>query len=184
MASSVILRNLSCVKLTPWMHVVKAQPLRTLLSRFVSTSNKGGPKKSGGHDIPPQNPVYGGDADVFVSPNQGLRPKGSKTVEEFADPSSQKNWISYGFDYVDKSEDRFRTHAAMFTVITMIFGGVAFIFYYYPDIKMDAWASREAYLQMYRRKKLGLPLIDKNYVEPSRVPLPTEEEIGDQEIII
>jgi len=43
---------------------------------------------------------------------------------------------------------------------------------------------REAYLDIARREKQGLPPIDPYFVPPETVPLPTEEEIGDREIII
>ena len=58
-----------------------------------------------------------------------------------------------------------------------------------PDLdilffSMRDWASREAYLDMDRRKKAGLPLIDPYYVHPDQITLPTEGEIGDQEIVM
>jgi len=47
-----------------------------------------------------------------------------------------------------------------------------------------AWAQREAYLELARREEGGLPLIDANLIESSRVALPSDEELGDFEIII
>lgn len=43
---------------------------------------------------------------------------------------------------------------------------------------------REAYLQLHRREKLGLPLVDKNLIDPAKIELPSDEELGDTEIII
>ena len=47
-----------------------------------------------------------------------------------------------------------------------------------------AWAQREAYLQLENRQKLGLPLIDPNYVPVEKVQLQDEEELKDFDIII
>jgi NADH dehydrogenase (ubiquinone) 1 beta subcomplex subunit 11 len=49
---------------------------------------------------------------------------------------------------------------------------------------MRDWATREAYLEIERREKAGLPLIDPYLIPPDQVELPSEDEIGDQEIII
>lgn len=46
------------------------------------------------------------------------------------------------------------------------------------------WIAREARLELHRREKLGLPLIDKNYIDPSKIELPSDEELGDTVIII
>ncbi|GFY01953.1 hypothetical protein TNCV_5098141 [Trichonephila clavipes] len=46
------------------------------------------------------------------------------------------------------------------------------------------WISREAYLEMHRREKLGLPVVDKNYIDPEKIELPSDEELGDTDIII
>lgn len=46
------------------------------------------------------------------------------------------------------------------------------------------WAQREAYLLVREREANGLPLLDPNYVEESKIVLPSEEELGDFEIII
>ncbi|KAH3893174.1 hypothetical protein DPMN_017318 [Dreissena polymorpha] len=51
-------------------------------------------------------------------------------------------------------------------------------------LRLRAWAVREAYLEIDRREKNGLPLIDPYYVPPGNVRLPTEQEISDREIII
>ena len=47
-----------------------------------------------------------------------------------------------------------------------------------------AWAQREAYLELERREKAGLPLIDPNMIDPANIDLPSEEELADFEIII
>jgi len=47
-----------------------------------------------------------------------------------------------------------------------------------------AWEKREALLEIARRQKLGLPLISENYIDPSKIQLPSDEELGDFDIII
>ena len=49
---------------------------------------------------------------------------------------------------------------------------------------MRDWATREAYLDMHRREQEGLPLIDPYLIPPDQIVLPTEEELGDTEIVI
>lgn len=51
---------------------------------------------------------------------------------------------------------------------------------------MKEWAQREAYFEIVRREKAGLPLISKDLVDPKRAAaqLPSEEELRDVEIII
>lgn len=46
------------------------------------------------------------------------------------------------------------------------------------------WAQREAYLQLRHREAEGLPLIDPNLVDPEKIELPDDEELGKTEIII
>ncbi|VDP21962.1 unnamed protein product [Echinostoma caproni] len=66
-----------------------------------------------------------------------------------------------------------------YSVATYIFVSV-FVF----TIEWD-WAYREAYLELERRRRDGLPLIDRDLVPASRVKLPTDEELGpDFKIII
>lgn len=75
----------------------------------------------------------------------------------------------------------------------------SWIIYYYPYIEYDLffsndknschlilfnfiysgwdWAQREAFLEIDRREKLGLPYIDPNLVDPAKITLPSEEEL-------
>jgi len=47
-----------------------------------------------------------------------------------------------------------------------------------------SWEKREALLEIARREKLGLPLIDINFIDPNKIHLPSDEELGDFDIII
>jgi len=39
-------------------------------------------------------------------------------------------------------------------------------------------------LELERREKLGLPQIDENLIDPSKIHLPSDEELEDFEIIV
>lgn len=49
---------------------------------------------------------------------------------------------------------------------------------------MRNWAQREAYLILREREAQGLPAIDSNLIDPDKIELPSDEELGSQEIII
>lgn len=107
-----------------------------------------------------------------------------KTVEDFRDVSKQKNWVSWGFDTEDKEYDTNTLHATMFVTVTlcMVVGG--FFWAYAPDPFMRDWAQREAFLVLRRREAAGLEPVPRDYVDPSKIELPSDEELGDTEIII
>lgn len=93
-------------------------------------------------------------------------------------------WVSYGFDYEDKKTDRHFMHQTTFVLVSicLVCGGL--ILGYAPDPLLRDWAKREAYLRLRYREENGLPLIDRNLVDPSKFSLPTDEELGFTEIII
>lgn len=97
---------------------------------------------------------------------------------------TDKNWVSYGFDYTNKKLDRAVLHAAMFGCVTLILVWGGFYLMYLPDYNLHDWSTREAFLELHRRETNGLPLIDPNLVDPSKIKLPSDEELGDTEIII
>lgn len=66
--------------------------------------------------------------------------------------------------------------------VCLVFGGVALA--YRPDDLGRDWAQREAYLELRRREKLGLPPVDPNYIPLDQIWLPTDEELGDTEVVI
>jgi NADH dehydrogenase (ubiquinone) 1 beta subcomplex subunit 11 len=106
----------------------------------------------------------------------------SEAAEGIAE--SKKNWVSYGFDFKKEEDDRNAMHSSFFFSITLciVFGG--FLFTYYPDVMLRDWAQREAYLELRRREAQGLPPIDRNLIDPSKIVLPSDEELRDTEIII
>ncbi|XP_034251942.1 uncharacterized protein LOC117651742 [Thrips palmi] len=95
-----------------------------------------------------------------------------------------KIWVSYGFSQTNYYEDRLLTHLFMFLGISWAIMGSCWIIYYYPDMNKHEWYRREAFLELRRREAAGLPLVDPNYVPPSQIKLPSDEELGPYEIII
>lgn len=100
------------------------------------------------------------------------------------DVNKNKNWISYGFSINDYDEDRHFTHLILFCGITVVFCFGGFLLAYRPDDLGRDWAQREAFLELRRREKLGLPLVDPNYIPENKIILPSDEELGDTEIVI
>ncbi|XP_008212659.1 NADH dehydrogenase [ubiquinone] 1 beta subcomplex subunit 11, mitochondrial [Nasonia vitripennis] len=96
----------------------------------------------------------------------------------------KKYWVSYGFSEESEYLDRHFMHMFTFISISVVFGIGGYILIYLPDFRMRDWALREAYLELRRREQSGLPLIDPNVIDPAKVILPSDEELGDREIII
>ncbi|XP_046965177.1 NADH dehydrogenase [ubiquinone] 1 beta subcomplex subunit 11, mitochondrial [Vanessa cardui] len=121
-----------------------------------------------------------------TSRNISTSKKNSDTATTACDSkaSEDKNWVSYGFDYNSKEEDTNAHHATYFFSVTLclVFGGFAWA--YAPDVHMRDWSQREAYLELHRREKAGLPPIDPNFINPKNIKLPSEEDLCDVEIII
>ncbi|XP_004924841.1 NADH dehydrogenase [ubiquinone] 1 beta subcomplex subunit 11, mitochondrial [Bombyx mandarina] len=120
-----------------------------------------------------------------VSRNISTSKKNSDTATTACETKTEdKNWVSYGFDYTSKEEDTNAHHATFFFSVTLciVFGGVCWA--YSPDVHMRDWAQREAFLELRRREKAGLPPISPNFIDPKLIKLPDESELCDVEIII
>lgn len=96
----------------------------------------------------------------------------------------KRKWISYGFSKEDEALDRHALHLTMFVLVSIVIVLGSTVFAYLPDVRGRDWAQREAYLRLRYREENGLPLIDRNLIDPSKIILPTDEELGDTEIII
>lgn len=110
--------------------------------------------------------------------------KNTEATSQTATTEKNKNWVYWGFDSRDKENDYNTTHATFFfsTTLCLVLGG--FIFFYQPDFLLRDWAQREAYLELRRREAAGGELISPNYVDPSIIDLPSDEDLGQTEIII
>jgi NADH dehydrogenase (ubiquinone) 1 beta subcomplex subunit 11 len=103
--------------------------------------------------------------------------------EEKVDPQ-EKNWVSWGWDEHDRKADETWMRSTFFFSVTLCLVGVSFLLAYAPDNMKRDWAQREGFLELRRREAAGLLPIDPNYVDPSKINLPSDEELGDTEIII
>lgn len=134
---------------------------RTALHRCISTSKK--------------------NKDGHVT----LTPESLKTpIPDFSKPHENKTWISYGFSTTDKIFDRQKFHLGMFSCFTVFICFGFFFFAYAPDTGHIEWSHREGYIVLRERELAGKNPIDPWYVDPATVELPTDEELGDTEIIL
>ena len=111
------------------------------------------------------------------------------TTEKSTQPLSatkteNKNWVSWGWDYKDEKTDRDYMKSSFFFSVTicLIFG--SFYLAYTPDNLLRDWSQREAFLELRRREAAGLDPISTEYADPASIELPSDEELGDTEIII
>lgn len=107
-----------------------------------------------------------------------------KEVEKSDSLENDENYLTHGYYYEDPEKDEWTHHMHMLVYVTM--PTIVFLLFaiYYPDHQDRAWEKREAFLELARREKLGLPLIDINFIDPSKIHLPSDEELGDFEIIV
>lgn len=96
----------------------------------------------------------------------------------------QKNWVSWGFETTDREKDDNYLHATAFFGITLCMVITGFVWAYAPDPLLRDWTQREAFLVLRRREAAGLEPISRDYVDPAQIELPSDEELGDFEIII
>ncbi|TNN12275.1 NADH dehydrogenase [ubiquinone] 1 beta subcomplex subunit mitochondrial isoform 2 [Schistosoma japonicum] len=96
-----------------------------------------------------------------------------KEVEELT-----KDWTTSGYHKTDKDEDTFGSHFIPFTLFTLGTFPLLLFFLYAPDSGLTEWSHREAFLELERRRRDGLPLVDKDLVPASQVQLPSDEDLG------
>lgn len=113
-----------------------------------------------------------------------VAPTAEKVNETVSTAATNKNWVYWGFDTRDKEGDTNHMHASFFFSVSLCLVGCGFIFFYQPDFLLQDWAQREAYLELRRREAAGLEPVDRNYIDPALMVLPSDEELGNTEIII
>ncbi|XP_071872257.1 NADH dehydrogenase [ubiquinone] 1 beta subcomplex subunit NP15.6 [Bombus fervidus] len=117
------------------------------------------------------NRIYRSDVSVKNSQNES-------TYEV------KKAWTSYGFNDEDQKADAQAMHVTFFISISVCIVFGALVIGYAPDPFLKDWSQREAYLQLRYREEHGLPPIDPNLIDPSKIKLPNEEELLNVEVII
>lgn len=108
----------------------------------------------------------------------------SATKQEASAVAEDKNWVSYGFDFRDKANDRSAMKSSYFFAVTMCLVWGTFIWSYVPDPQLRDWAQREGYLVLREREAAGLEPISKDYIDVNSIALPSDEDLADTEIII
>ncbi|XP_060618751.2 NADH dehydrogenase [ubiquinone] 1 beta subcomplex subunit 11, mitochondrial [Anolis sagrei] len=90
-------------------------------------------------------------------------------------PVFAKNPDYHGFDD-DPAIDLWNMRLAFFFGISVVIVlGTTFLCYL-PSDGMRNWARREAERKIKEREALGLPVLDSNYYDPSKIVLPLEDE--------
>jgi NADH dehydrogenase (ubiquinone) 1 beta subcomplex subunit 11 len=92
--------------------------------------------------------------------------------------------VSFGFSNVSEEEDINWRNAMMFVTVTVALVGMSFQMAYWPDVKMRDWGQRQAYIELARREALGLPPVSPDLVPPENINLPSDEELGDFDIVV
>ncbi|XP_030640545.1 NADH dehydrogenase [ubiquinone] 1 beta subcomplex subunit 11, mitochondrial [Chanos chanos] len=87
----------------------------------------------------------------------------------------EKNPDYHGFSE-DPIVDEWNMKLAFFFGISVaiVIGGT--FIHYLPDHGMRQWARREAERLIVQREAAGLPLMDENYYDPSKIVLPSSEK--------
>lgn len=114
--------------------------------------------------------------DKFYNPLLTPPPRSPSTPDDFKNPQRLGHWQSMGYNWESPLADRYLFHEYLAAIIlgSMFF---AWAWNWSPDHRLKDWAKREAYLRTHKREALGLPIIDKNVIDPDRIVLPTEEEL-------
>ncbi|XP_054043489.1 LOW QUALITY PROTEIN: NADH dehydrogenase [ubiquinone] 1 beta subcomplex subunit 11, mitochondrial [Rissa tridactyla] len=89
--------------------------------------------------------------------------------------AQRKNPDYHGFS-AEPDADVLNMRAVFFTGISLAIVLGSVFLHYMPDYGLQQWARREAEILIREREKRGVPLLDPNYYDPARLPLPPPEE--------
>jgi len=104
-------------------------------------------------------------------------------IKKYVEEEVSKNWVGFGFYPWDRYKDNVAGHIAFFCVAMTCVVPI-WLYNYMPDYQLKNWAHREAYLLLKEREDAGIFPISKNYLDPEKVVLPSDEELGDIDIRI
>jgi len=99
----------------------------------------------------------------------------------------REDWYWFGYDSHDEYTDWHLHHKTMMVFVFGVFSLIPLLWAYRPDWPdLKEWTQREAFLEMARREKYGLPYISPDLYPPEEVlaQLPSDEELGDYQIVI
>ncbi|KAL1021139.1 hypothetical protein UPYG_G00009310 [Umbra pygmaea] len=141
-------------------------------SRFGSVLTRCRPSNFCGTRLLSQSSPSGAAGSATVS---DLQPSHAKESHGHSEVSAfEKNRDYHGFSQ-DPVLDEWNMRMAFFFGISMaIVVGGTFV-HYLPDHGMRQWARREAERLIAQREAAGLPLMEENYYDPSKIVLPEGE---------
>ncbi|XP_075394324.1 NADH dehydrogenase [ubiquinone] 1 beta subcomplex subunit 11, mitochondrial [Tenrec ecaudatus] len=87
----------------------------------------------------------------------------------------EKNPDSHGYDD-DPVVDLWNMRVVFFFGVSIVLVLGSTFVAYLPDYRMREWARREAERLVKYREANGLPIMDSNYFDPSKIQLPEEED--------
>uniref|UniRef100_A0A182KIG7 NADH dehydrogenase [ubiquinone] 1 beta subcomplex subunit 11, mitochondrial n=1 Tax=Anopheles christyi TaxID=43041 RepID=A0A182KIG7_9DIPT len=120
------------------------------------------------------------DAATLEMPKKAAAPSSTAA----SSVGTGRNWVSYGFDRKDETNDRSAMNASFFFTVTLCLVLGSAYWAYVPDPQLQDWSQREAYLELRRREAAGLEPISKDFVDPAQIVLPSDEELANTEIVI
>merc|ERR1712080_219549 len=104
-------------------------------------------------------------------------------ITKYVGDELQKNWRVYGFYPWDRERDRIAGNIGFFIVAASCIIPIWF-YNYMPDYQLKNWATREAYLLLKEREDAGIFPISKDFLDPAKIELPSDEELGEIDIRI
>merc|ERR1712212_949468 len=104
-------------------------------------------------------------------------------IEQRTPQEMKDQWVGFGYSTHDKFRDTVAGHICMFIAAGTMFIPV-WLYNYMPDYSLMNWTQREAYLLLKEREDAGIFPISKDFIDPEKVILPSDEELGDIDILI
>jgi len=104
-------------------------------------------------------------------------------IKKYVEEECKQGWRGFGFWPHDRFRDKVTGHIAFFAVCATFVIPV-WVYNYLPDYSLKNWAQREAFLLLKEREDAGIFPISKDFLDPEKVNLPSDEELGDIEILI
>ncbi|XP_070558241.1 NADH dehydrogenase [ubiquinone] 1 beta subcomplex subunit 11, mitochondrial-like [Ptychodera flava] len=95
---------------------------------------------------------------------------------EPTDDVNDPNWVSHGWSETDPALDTMTNRVTFFFTVSIVLVFGTLFMHYMPDTTGRLWAEKEAHIVLAEREAAGLPLIDPNYIDPSNIILPAEDE--------